>query len=157
MWRLGKLSRLAGVVLLAFGAGCDRPLDPDDDHLEEIVAVEVTDMSGGMLASYMSGVWTFPSGDGLHLHPGEELGVRILFVAADGDRFQLPHGGAEHTVRVDVADSSVAAYDGHGDHGHFEAIGAGETTATIQAFHGSHADFSTNPGLPIEVVDHGHD
>lgn len=145
-----KLKLLAPALLVAALAACDNPVEHDDDH-EEAVGVVVTDLAGVTLATYTPGAWTFASGDALHLHPGEELAVKIFFLAEDGDRFQLPHTGAEHTLRVDVANQAVVEYHAHGDHGDFEAIAVGETTAKIQLYHGGHPDFETT-GLPIEVT-----
>ena len=139
------------VVVVGLGA-CSNPLDDDqDDHLNA-VAVEVMSLDGAQLARYASGAWTFPSGDALHLHPGDELAVRIFFVEADGERRQLPASGEEITLRVEVQDPQIVSYEDHGDHGDFIGLAEGETTATIQAFHGGHPDFETNPGLPIEVA-----
>lgn len=148
-----RLTTLAAVV--ALGA-CDNPVSDDHDHLDEVVSVEITDLAGGLIAELHDDHWHFESGgDALHLHPGDEKEVRIFFVAADGDRFQLPASGEEHTLRVEIANPAVVEYEDHGDHGHFVALSAGETTATIQIYHGSHADWQTNPPLPVEVVDHG--
>ncbi|MEX2570197.1 MAG: hypothetical protein WD737_02760 [Gemmatimonadota bacterium] len=142
------------VVLLTIG-GCSSPVEHDEDHFDA-VGVEVTTEDGDLLASYSGGTWSFTSGDALHLHPGDDLDVRIRFVQGDGDRVELPTSGAELTLEVEVLDPAVAQFAAHDDHGHFEALTAGETNAIIRAMHGGHADFETNPGLPVEVVDDAH-
>lgn len=149
-----KPLRLFALPVLALLAACENPVDHDNEHLEEIAGVEITDMAGTRIASYSNGTWNLSAGDALHLHPGEEVEVKIFFLAADGDRFQLPPAGDEHTLRVEIADTAIAAYGGHTDHGHFEGKAVGETTAKVQVYHGGHADYETNPGLPIEVSDH---
>lgn len=155
MFRNTKWFPFVSLFAVAFLAACDNPVDKDD-HEDEIVGVEVTTMSGTVLAAYASNAWQIPGGDALHLHLGEEEEVRIFFIASDGDRVQFPPSGAEHTLRVVIADPSIAAFEAHSDHGHFEGLAVGETRAEIQVYHGTHADFRTNPGLPIEVVDHDH-
>lgn len=148
---VSKLKLLVPALLVAALGACDNPVEHDDDH-EEATGVVVTDLAGVTLATYTPGSWTVVGGDALHLHPGEELGVKIFFLAEDGDRFQLPHTGADHTLRVQIANESVVEYHAHGDHGDFDAIAVGETTAKIQLYHGGHADFETT-GLTIEVAD----
>ncbi len=153
---ISKSLRILSLFAVALVGACDNPVDHDDDHQDEVTGVQITTMAGAVIATYGAGGWTFASGDALHLHAGEEEEVRIYFLAEDGDRFQAPPSGAEHTLRVEIANPAIAAYEGHSDHGHFEGKAVGETTAVIQLYHGSHADFQTNPGLPIEVVDHHH-
>lgn len=154
-FNLTKPLRLVALSALALLAACDNPVEGDDAHEEEIEAVQITDMAGALIAELHGDHWDFEGGgDALHLHAGEEMEVKIFFVAEDGDRFQLPPSGAEHTLRVEIANPAVARYEGETDHGHFVGVAAGETTAAIQVFHGSHADWQTNPPLPIEVSDH---
>lgn len=138
---------LAGLL-----GACSNPLE-GEDH-EDAVGVDITDMAGGPLASYRisTGTWTIAEGAAFQLQQGVEREVRIYFVDADDDRFQEPASGAEYTHRVVIAHPSIAAYEGHDDHGHFEGLAVGSTTAVVQLYHGSHADFATNPGMPIEVV-----
>lgn len=156
MSRLIKPLRLMTLSAIAIFAACENPVEGDDDHLEEVESVEITDLDGALIAEFHGDHWDVEGGgDALHLHPGDEMEIRIDFVAADGDRFQLPTAGQEHTLRVEVANPAIVEYEGHDDHGHLVALAAGETTAAIQIYHGSHADWQTNPPLPIEVVDHG--
>lgn len=143
--------RAVAVPAVLLLAACDNPVE-DDDHADDVVGVDVATLAGANLASYRNGAWTFPSGDALRLEVGEETEVRIHFLAADGDRFVLPASGAELTHAVEVENPAIAAYAPHGDHGDFEGLTAGQTRAKIQIMHGSHADFETNPGLPITVV-----
>ena len=145
------------LLALVVAGACDNPVDRGDEHHDEAAGVQVTTMDGAVIATYETGGWTFASGDALILHPGEEQSVRIYFLAEDGDRIQLHPSGAEHTLRVAIANPAVAAYEGLPDHGRFEGLTIGQTTATIQVFHGGHPDFQTNPGLPIEVVAHALD
>lgn len=152
---MSKLKLLMPALLVTALAGCDNPVEHEDDH-EEAVGVVIADLAGSTLATYAAGAWTVAGGDALHLHPGDELGVKIFFIAEDGDRFQLPHSGAEHTLRVEIANETVVEYHPHGDHADLEAIGVGETTVKVQLYHGGHPDFETNPGLPVEVVDDTH-
>lgn len=133
---------------------CDTPVGPDE-HEDEVVGAEVEDLDGNVIAAFddESKVWTFASGDALQLATGEELAVRIFFIAEDGDRFQLPHSGAEYTLQVVIANTAIVTYSAHGDHGDFSGVAEGATTAEIQVFHGSHPDWRTNPALPIVVMD----
>lgn len=150
-----RLIVLPAVVLLG---ACDNPVgNNDDDHLEEVVGVEVTDLLGNVITEYHDGHWDLAGGaDALHLHVGEEEEIRIFFVAEDGDRFQLPHSGAEYTLRVEIANTAIVEYEGEGDHGHLNAKSVGETTARVQIYHGNHPDWETLADLPIEVGDHTH-
>jgi len=142
--------------VLVLGA-CSNPVEQKDDHHDDIVGVEVTTMNGNPLATYAGGVWTVSGGDALHLHVGEDDDVRIFFLADDGDLIQLPISGADLTLRVVIEHPAIASFQADAaDHGHFRGLAEGETTAIIQAYHGSHPDFETRPGLPIEVVDHDH-
>jgi hypothetical protein len=148
--------RLLTLPAMALLGACDNPVDADDSHFETPTSVEITDLAGAMIAKLQGDHWDYSrGGDALHLHPGDEMEVRIFFIADDGDRFQLPPSGEEHTLRVEVKDPAIVEYEGHADHGHFVAGAAGETTAAIQVYHGSHADWQTNPPIAIEVVDHG--
>ena len=91
-----RMAALAGVV--ALGA-CDTPVEPDhDDH--EAVGAEVQDLEGNVIATFENDSWTFTSGDALLMQTGDELEVRIFFIAEDGDRFQLPQSGQEYTLNV---------------------------------------------------------
>ena len=150
--RLFRPTPVVALAALALLAACDNPVDRDDDHIDEVVSVEITDLAGNVIADLHGDHW---HGSPLHLHPGDELDVAIHFVAADGDRFQLPHSGAEHTLGVDIADTGILAYTPVGQNGRFTAVGEGETTITVQVMHGSHPDWETNPPLRAEVVDHG--
>lgn len=154
MLRNTKWFPFVSLFAVAFLAACDNPVDKDD-HEDDIVGVEVTTMSGTVLAAYAGGAWQIPGGDALHLHLDEEEEVRIFFLADDGDRFQLPPSGSEHTLRVVIDNPAIVSFEAHPDHGHFKGLAVGETTAEIQVYHGSHTDFETEP-LPIEVVDHDH-
>ena len=140
---------LAAALLLA---GCDTPTE-GEEHFD-VRAVEVESIDGTQLARYQNGVWTFPEGDALHLHPGDEEDTRIFFVLTDGEREELPESGDDHTLRVTVGDPGVLRYESHGDHGALVAVAGGETRVVIEAWHGGHPDFTTNPGMPVEVVDH---
>ncbi len=152
-----KPLRLIAIPAVVILGACDNPVEQDDDHLEEIASVEITDLQNNLIAELHGDHWDFEGGgDALHLHPNEEMEVRIFFVAEDGDRFQLPPSGQEFTLRVEIANPAVASFEAESDHGHFAGLAAGETTAAIQVFHGGHADYQTNPPLPIEVVDHAH-
>lgn len=148
-FRPAPLMALASLALLG---ACDNPVERDDDHHDDVVSVEVTDLEGNMIADLHGDHW---HGSPLHLHPGDELEVAIHFVAADGDRFQLPHSGAEHTLGVEIADAGVLTYTPVGQNGRFTAVGEGETTIRFLINHGSHADWGeANPPLRAEVVDH---
>ena len=137
-------------------AACDNPVahDDHDDHFEpdEVAAIVITAMDGTTIATWQPSAWTFAAGSSFQLEVGQAREVRIVFVLDDGDEVQLSHEGAEHTLSVVVEDTNIAAYDGHGDHGDFEGLAAGQTTAHIEVFHGSHADFIAQPGMPIEVT-----
>jgi hypothetical protein len=151
-------ARVAGAAAVLFAtAACDNPVEHDHGHLEAR-GVAITDLAGATIAETHGDHWDFASGSDLHLHPGEELEVRVWFVDPDGDRFQLGDRD-DYELVVIVEDEAVASYGGHGDHGHFEAGAAGETTAVVHLWHGrhpaGHPDYSSPP-LAIEVVDHGH-
>lgn len=154
---LKNISPLRAIALIAVlgVAACNNPVEHNDEHIDGADGVEITDIAGAVIATYAEGAWTFTTGDALHLHPDEESEVRIYFIADDGDRFQVPLSGDEYTLRIDF-DHPIAEYEGHSDHGHFVGLAAGETSANIQLYHGSHPDFETDPRLPIEVVDHEH-
>lgn len=147
-----RVARL-GVLIpaLALFAACDNPVDPHDHH-EEAVGVVITDMGGTTLAQtqLQGNIAVWVGSPVLRVPVGDELAVRIWFVARDGDRFQLPFAGAEYTTRVTVANTAVARFEPHGDHGDFKGIAVGSTTASIAVWHGSHADWQID-GLPIQV------
>ncbi len=148
----GRVIRLVALVGLTSMVACNNPVGDDDDHLEEIAGVEITNLTGADIARYENGVWNFPVGkNALQLQVGEETGVRIYFVAEDGDRFQLPHTNAEYTINVEFGNPAVAGYTGASNHGHFEGLAAGTTAANIQVLHGGHEDWETSVGLPITV------
>jgi hypothetical protein len=152
MFHKQLLSLILPGLALAGLVACSNPLE-DDEH-GEAVGVDVTDMEGAPIANYRTsrGSWEFTSSDALQLVSGEIKEVKIFFVTADGDRFQEPATGSDHTHRVTIEHANVASYEGEVDHGEFEGLSAGETNATIQLYHGSHADFETNPGMPITVT-----
>ncbi len=155
LFKSKKHHLLAIPTVLILGA-CDNPVEPGEAHFDEIESVEITDMAGNLIAEMHGDHWHFAGGgSALHLHPGDEKAVRIFFIAEDGDRFQLPDAGAEHTLRVTIEHPTVVEYEGEADHGHFVALTAGDTTADIQVFHGDHPDWDRAAALPIEVVDHG--
>lgn len=153
-----RLRRATPLIALAALLGaCDNPLRDHDDHLEAR-GVVITDLAGAVIAETHGNHWDFTHGSDLHLHPGEEKDVRIWFVDPAGNRFQV---GQQHGYElvVQVAQPAIARYGGHGDHGHFEGVSVGETTAVIHLWHGQHPsghpDYST-PALAIEVASHGH-
>ncbi|MBA2670283.1 MAG: hypothetical protein H0U67_07940 [Gemmatimonadetes bacterium] len=150
------LSAFAVFALVATTAACDNPVGQDDDHLEAR-GVVITDMAGAMIAETHGDHWDFTSGSEIHLHPGKEMEVRVYFVDPAGNRFQVGSLTGYQLV-VQVANPSIVTYGGHGDHGHFEALGTGETTAVIHLWHGNHpsghADYSS-PALAIDVDGHG--
>lgn len=144
--------RLMALPLLLLAAACENPVEGHDDHhLDDVVGVEVAGMDGVVLGTYRDGAWTLTSGDALQVGAGEERDVRIVFLAADGDRIELPTAGEEYTLRVEIADPSVVSFEGHGDHGAFLGKAAGRTTVRVQAYHGAHADYQTAP-LDVEVT-----
>lgn len=149
--RTFRFMLLAGAAVLA---GCDTPVSPDDHFDEEPVGVEIEDLEGNVIATYTlaSDVWTFASGNALTMEAGDQVDVRIFFIAEDGDRFQLPHADAEHTLAVAIADEQVATYTPSGSAGEFTAISQGTTSAEVQVYHGAHEDWWTNADLPIEVL-----
>ena len=152
----GRLAALL-TLILALGA-CDHPLGHDHDHLQAR-GVVITDLAGQTLAETHGSHWHYRGGGSdLHLHRGEELDVRIWFVDPAGQRFQLA-GQRDYQLVVQVADPAVARYDGHGDHGHFEGLAVGRTTAVIHLWHGAHPaghpDYSSPP-LTLDVVAHSH-
>jgi hypothetical protein len=146
---------IALMAILAVAA-CDNPVEHHDESIHGAEGVEITDIAGAVIATYADGGWTFTTGDALHLHPGEESEVRIYFIADDGDRFQAPLSGDEYTLLVEFENPEIAGYEGHADHGDFVGLMVGETSANVQLYHGTHPDFETIPGLPVEVVDHEH-
>lgn len=159
--RIFRPAPVFAVVSLALLAACENPVGRNDGHIDAAMAVEIMDLEGNMIADLHGNHW---HGSPLHLHPGDELEVAIHFVAADGDRFQLPHSGEAHTLGVEIADTSVLTYTAVGQNGRFTAIDEGETTIRILINHGAHADWGeTNPALRAVVVDHddheedGHD
>jgi hypothetical protein len=155
-WRgFGRVA--AGFAMVAGVVGCDNPVTPDPAH-RTAQGVVITNMNGAVIAETHGDHWDFASGDAIHLHPGDDLEVRIFFVATSGERFQLIND-PEYQLVVEIADPTVVTYDAHGDHGDFEARSEGETTAVIHLWHGSHPgghpDYSAPP-LTIEVDGHGH-
>lgn len=154
--RLIKPLRLLAIPAVIILGACENPVQADHEHVEEVESVEITDLAGVMIATLQGDQWEFEDGgDALHLNPGDAMEVKIFFVAPDGDRFQLPAAGEEHTLHVEVLNPAIVEYEAHGEHGDFNALSVGETTAEIQIYHGSHADWQADAPLPIEVVDEG--
>lgn len=149
--RTFRFMLLAGAAVLA---ACDTPVSPADHFDEEPVGVEIEDLEGNVIATYTlaSNVWTFASGNSLTMEAGDQVDVRIFFIAEDGDRFQLPHSDAEHTLFVAIADEDVAAYTPLGSTGEFTALSEGSTSAEVQIYHGAHEDWWTDADLPIQVL-----
>lgn len=143
------LLALSAAVLLS---ACDNPVDSDgDEHLDEPTGVQITDLGGTVLATSDGDNWDFPrAASALTVPLGGDLDVRIYFVSDDGDRFQLPPEGDEHTLRVASANASIVTYQAGATEGQFVGVSTGQTTVVIQAFHGGHPDYES-PALPIRV------
>lgn len=150
---LARFRTLPALVAVLSLVACDNPVgdDGEDEHVEEVAAVALTTHGGEPLANFADGVWSFTSGDAIRIGVGEDLGIRVLFAAADGDRFELPPSGDDHTLGVEIANTSVVTFVADGDLEYFRGTGVGTTGAVLQVVHGGHADFATAP-LPIVVV-----
>lgn len=137
---------------LALGA-CDNPVQPDDDHADEIAAVEVIALNGTVLASYDTdtGAWSYTTGSNIQLNVGSQLDARVWFVGEDGDRFQLPFTGNDLTMRIVFAGGGILSTSSVQDFVRFTAGAAGATTAKIEVRHAGHADFEAD-GLVFQVL-----
>ncbi len=131
-------------------AGCQNPVQ--SERHRNAAGVVITDLQDQEIARLQGGQWQGTPGSPLPLQVGQALAVRVYFLDAAGDRFQLPHTGAAHTLRVNVADEGVATYQAQADHGVFHGVAEGTTTANVMVWHGSHSDFESQPHLGIVVT-----
>lgn len=145
---LNTLVIMLVLPLAAALSGCDNPVGDDHDELEA-TGVVITHLDGTeMLATAGDGwVGALPA-----VQVGGALPVRIFFIAPDGDRFQLPTSGAEHTLAVTFEPADIIMrYEPQGaEQGAFRGIAPGEVHATITIQHGGHPDYESPP-LRLEV------
>lgn len=151
---------LALPAMLLFSA-CDSNDDHDDDHFGQLERVEVRDRASGELyASYTRSGGDSFDGD-VHLHPGDEVALNVLFFDEDGNQASLSESG-EFSLGIRLAEvgrdgvdsvPDIVAFEAHGDHADIEALAEGETYLVFQLMHGGHSD-GDSPALRFEVDDH---
>lgn len=161
------LSRLLhpalALALLLVASACDSANPVDADHFEGIQRVEVRDRAtDALVATYDRAAGTgFGTGDHVHLHPGGEIALDVLFFDADGRQAALREGG-EYTLGIRLATQSrdgvtgaegVVSYEAHDDHADIAAVAEGETHLVFQLMHGGHSDGDA-PALRFEVGAH---
>jgi len=154
--RFPTSNRLGAVLLaavLAVTAGCDNPVGDRGGH-RVATNVVITEADGATVITQTqaNAAWTAP----LTLQAGRSREIRVFFVAPGGERFQLPAAGASHTLRVDVANTTVARFEATTTEvARLAGQAAGTTTARIYLWHGvfpqGHEDFVT-PELTIQVA-----
>ncbi|CAN5663184.1 hypothetical protein BH23GEM10_BH23GEM10_12030 [soil metagenome] len=132
---------------LAFtAAACSNPVSPSD-HPEAGGVVIMQAGTSTVLSTSVGSLTAFNLA--ITLAAGESLEVEVLFLDASNpsDLTKAFHPREEdgESLRAVVANSSIVEYHGHGDHGDFDAVAAGQTTVVFQLMHGSHADFVSGP------------
>ncbi len=138
------------VPALALLGACQNPVG-GGHNLLRATDVVITDLQNNTLATTQGAGAAGWIGGPLMVPEGGELPVRIFFISSAGERFQLPLSGAEHTLRVDIANESIAIYQGQTTQGSFHGRSPGSTSAIIHVWHGVHADFSTDPNSPLVI------
>jgi hypothetical protein len=139
------------VAALLLSAACDNPVAPED-HADAGGVVILDAGTGAVLAQSVGALADFSQP--LNLTLGQALEVEILFLDAsdptDLDRAFHPHEEDGESLRVTITNEAIVEYHAHGDHGDFEPMAAGQTTARIELWHGNHADFRS--GLLTIIV-----
>lgn len=140
-------ARFATFMTLAFAVGvaaCDNPVQPEE-HPEAGGVVILNASTGAVLTQSIGAnvAFTLP----LTLTVGVPLEVEILFLD-DSDPTNLdlafhPDAAEGESLRVVITNEAIVEYNDFGDHGDFEGVAAGETTARVQLRHGDHPDFET--------------
>lgn len=141
---------IAGLLTFATVA-CDNPVEPEDHPEAGGVVIFAAGTSTVLAMSVGSEVeFDLP----ITMNAGEAVEIEVMFLdasaPADLTRAFHPHEDDGESLRITVEDESVVEYHAHGDHGDLEAGAAGETTLTVELWHGSHADFVSGP-LTITV------
>lgn len=150
-------------TLLVLSACDSNDPDPHDEHFGLPDRVEVRDRTSNDLLA----VWERSAGttfdDHVHLHPGDELELNVLFFDEEGNEAHLG-SGEDFTLGIRLAESEsegvegipgVVEFDVHGDHADVEAVDEGTTWLVFQLMHGNHSDGDSG-ALEFEVVDHDH-
>lgn len=130
--------------LMAMAAGCDDPLEPEE-HPE---AGGVVIFAAGTQTVLTRSVGREAAFDNQIIVPlGGALEVEVMFLNEDDPTNLaaafLPDEDEGQSLRVTIDNEAVASFDSHGDHGDFEGLAAGTTTATVDLMHGGHSDFSS--------------
>lgn len=146
----GTTRRTALTVVLTLtaltAAACDNPIRPEE-HPEAggvvIFSAGTNTILTQSIGAGANAVWSAP----LTLTAGQALEVDIRFLD-DSDPTNLalaflPDADEGESLSVEIVNTAIAEYHDHGDHGDFDGIAAGQTTAVISIMHGSHSDFDS--------------
>ncbi|MBA2669511.1 MAG: hypothetical protein H0U67_03985 [Gemmatimonadetes bacterium] len=143
---------LTGLLVVFTAAACDGPLDPEE-HPEAGGVVILQRGTNTVLARSVGARAAFDKP--LQLRVGQAAEVEVKFLDSDNpndlSRAFLPDETEGESLVLTVANPAIAAFDFHGDHGDFEGLAPGTTTATVQLFHGGHSDFDSGT-LTINVT-----
>ncbi len=138
---------LVSAMALLVGA-CGEPLEPEV-HPEAGGVVIVDEGTGEVLSQSIGAGVAFDRP--IQVAVGETLEVEVFFLdESDTSNRFLPDVDEGESLEVTIADEDIAAFDFHGDHGDFDGLTAGTTTAIFQLFHGGHSDFASG-ALTINV------
>lgn len=129
-------------------AACDNPVRPEEHPEAGGVVIFSAGTNTVLTQSIGAGVNATFSAP-LTLTAGESLEVDIRFLD-DSDPTNLalaflPDADEGESLNVVITNTAIAEYHDHGDHGDFDGIAAGQTTAVIRLMHGSHSDFDSGP------------
>lgn len=135
-------------TLAIFAAGCggDDPLEPEE-HPEAGGVIILDESTGDLLAASIEA--NEPFDNPITVPVGGALEVEVLFLdeedPTDLSRAFLPDVDEGESLRVTIADTGIATFEFHGDHGDFTGVSAGTTTATFFLMHAGHPDFTSGP------------
>jgi hypothetical protein len=138
-------------ALAIFAAGCDDPLEPEE-HPEAGGVVILEEGTGTVLATSIGANTAFDNPITVPL--GGLLEVEVLFLNEDDPtdlaRAFLPDEDEGESLQVTIVNEAIVGFEFHGDHGDFEGLAVGTTTAGFDLMHGGHSDFKSG-NLTINV------
>lgn len=136
-----RTALLAAIVGIA--AACDTPVSPSEHP--EAGGVVILDASSGAVIAQAIGDAAFATP--LDLGAGEVLEVQIKFLDADDPQNLalafLPDEDEGESLRVQIVNEAVVAYEEQGDAGAFEGLVAGQTTVTFELWHAGHREWAS--------------